>query len=177
MIDENPQSKAELLDNLAQGWQMLDAFIHRYSESQLTQIKDHVGWTAKDHLSHFTRWAQGIVAFLDKKPRWEGMGIDHHTWTTHDFEVFNAALHEQDKNKPLADVLANLRSTHDQIIAKVIALPESDLFKPYHFFQPFEADDPDDQRPAVNWVVGNTYGHYTEHIPWIEALIAAQPSA
>lgn len=177
MTDTIPHTKTDLLNNLAEGWQTLDSFLHRYTEAQLTQIKDHVGWTAKDHLSHFVRWEKGIIAFLDKQPRWEGMGIDHQTWLAHEAETFNTILHEQDKDRPLAEVLANLRATHDQLVARVTALSEADLFKPYHFFQPFEEDDPTDQRPSVNWIVGNTYEHYNEHLPWIEALIAAQPSA
>jgi hypothetical protein len=176
MTEEYPHSKAELLDNLAQGWQTLNAFIQRYSDTQLTQIKDQGGWTAKDHLAHLIRWSAGILAFLDKKPRWEGMGIDRKTWDA-DFEAINAAMQAQDKDHPLADVLTGLRSMHDQVTAKITALPEADLFKSYTFFQPFEADDPTDQRPAVNWIAGNTYQHYAEHMPWIETLIAAQPSS
>ncbi|MBX3083033.1 MAG: ClbS/DfsB family four-helix bundle protein [Anaerolineae bacterium] len=176
MTDEYPHSKAELLENLKTGWQTLDTAIKQYNEAQLTQLKDHEGWTVKDHLSHFVAWASSIGAFLEKRPRWEGMGIDRATWDAH-YEAVNAAVQKRDIDRPLADVLAELKAVHDQIVAKVTALPEEDLFKPYFYFQPFEPDDATDQRPAVIWIISNTYEHYAEHLPWIEAIVAAQPPA
>jgi hypothetical protein len=42
--------------------------------------------------------------------------------------------------------------------------PFADLMKPHY------PDDPK-ARPLIEWVIGNTCGHYQEHRGYIEALI------
>jgi hypothetical protein len=40
--------------------------------------------------------------------------------------------------------------------------------------QPLPAEraaDANDNRPALDWVAGNTYDHYAEHIDWINQLV------
>jgi hypothetical protein len=48
-------------------------------------------------------------------------------------------------------------------------LSDADLQKPYSHYQP---GDPDEKRPVIEWVAGNTYEHYEEHAGWIKELVA-----
>jgi hypothetical protein len=53
-------------------------------------------------------------------------------------------------------------------------LSDADLQKPYSHYQPA---DPDEKRPVVGWVAGNTYEHYAEHIDWINQLLSESSAA
>jgi hypothetical protein len=174
--EEYPRTKAEFLDKLAQGWQMLDDAIKQYTDEQLTQPRDLGGWSAKDHLAHLIRWEAGMLALLNKHPRWEGMRISTEVWNA-EFDEMNAVMQQEDKDIPLADVLAGLKQMHERFTAKVEETPEADLYKPYVFFQPFATHRADDTRPAIMWMIGNSYEHYAEHLPWIATLIGNQPSS
>jgi hypothetical protein len=48
-------------------------------------------------------------------------------------------------------------------------LDDADLEKPYSHYQP---GDPDEKRPVVGWVAGNTYEHYAEHTNWIRTTFS-----
>ena len=52
----------------------------------------------------------------------------------------------------------------------IAALPDEDLSKPISFFQPDDPDEPEASRSSK--IIGDTYKHYAEHLPWIEAIIA-----
>jgi hypothetical protein len=54
-------------------------------------------------------------------------------------------------------------------LAALSRLSDADLKKPYSHYQP---SDPDQKRPVLDWVGGNTYEHYAEHIAWINQLLS-----
>jgi hypothetical protein len=50
-------------------------------------------------------------------------------------------------------------------------MSDADLQRPYNDYQPNDPRDPDDNRPALDWVAGNTWEHYAEHMEWINQLL------
>jgi hypothetical protein len=62
-----------------------------------------------------------------------------------------------------------LRKTHEELVAIVASLEPGDLLKTYSHYQPDEPGD-DSGEPVLRWVVGNSSGHYLEHLPWIQRL-------
>src|SRR5207249_3693099 len=50
-------------------------------------------------------------------------------------------------------------------------MSDADLRRSYNHYQPNDPRDPNDDRPVVEWVGGNTYEHYAEHIGWIDQLV------
>lgn len=55
-------------------------------------------------------------------------------------------------------------------------MSDDDLRLPYNHYQPNEPRDANDNRPALDWVAGNTYDHYAEHIDWINQLMDSSAS-
>jgi hypothetical protein len=64
--------------------------------------------------------------------------------------------------------MRRFEETHTRLVTIISALPDEDLSRPITFLQP---DDPD-ERPVLRKIIGDTYEHYAEHLPWIEAIIA-----
>ncbi|HLV36093.1 MAG TPA: ClbS/DfsB family four-helix bundle protein [Spirillospora sp.] len=167
MSNETLPSKSVLLANMQAGWDKLQAYIQSLTEAQLTGPTDAAGWTGKDHLIHLAVWEGGVVALLNRQSRREYMGIDEATWANDDFDATNAIIQQRHKDMPLADVLNTLRDTHRRMVETVESLSEADLRQPYSAYDPTTDSD----SPVINRIIGNTYAHYAEHIPWIDAIV------
>jgi hypothetical protein len=65
-------------------------------------------------------------------------------------------------------VLADLRRTHEQLLAVVVALPEADLERPAADYQPEElAGDTDS---IADWIAHICDEHLRDHVGWIQQL-------
>jgi hypothetical protein len=163
-----PQTKTELLARMAQGRSTFEEALGRLSEAQLIHPDPASGWAIKDHLAHLDAWERGIAALLQRQPRWAAMGLDEAAISDHDETGINDLIYRQNKERPLADVLADFHEAHRQMLAALDRLSEAELFKPYAYYK---GEDPgDDTRPIIGWIAGNTYEHYAEHQAWIEAM-------
>jgi hypothetical protein len=165
-----PQTKAELLARMAQGRAALEQALSQLSEVQLTTRKDQNGWSIKDHLAHMAAWEIGITALLQRRPRWEAMGLNEAAVSDHETDDLNDIIYRQHKDRPLAEVKAYFEEAHQQLLAALNRLSEMELFKPYAYYDESEITG-DDSRPIINWIIGNTYEHYAEHQAWIEAQL------
>jgi uncharacterized protein (TIGR03083 family) len=167
MDDENNLTKAELLARIVAGWETFQAYVKTLTEQQLITPTDAAGWTAKDHIAHLVVWEDSINALLNKQSRPGQMGIDPDTWAGRDFDKINAIIQRRERDKPLAEVMQWFEAVHTRLMAKLQTLAEEDLHRPYNYYQPDSTVD----RPAVGWIVGDTYAHYAEHQPWIDAIV------
>lgn len=160
-------SKDELLARVKQGWDEFNAYLSTLSEEQLTVPTDAAGWTAKDHITHLAAWEDGVYGLLEKQPRWEWMGIDEAMWQRGDFDEINAAIRERFRDLSPAEALKLLHDSHQRLVKKVESMSEEALALPYNHYQP----NSDVDSPVWHRIAGNTYGHFEEHQPWIEAIV------
>jgi uncharacterized protein (TIGR03083 family) len=167
MSDTDAMSKAELLTRLQNGWNELNAYLKTLTEAQLTTPADAAGWTIKDHVIHLAIWEDGINALLQHRSRREAMGIDAQTWNSRSVDKMNAIIQQRHKDMPLSQVMDTLRDVHQRLVQQLQVLPEEDLKRPYRDFQPESTSD----KPVIGWIMGNTYEHYAEHLPWMAAII------
>jgi len=167
-----PRTKAELEREMDQGWSALEAMLSDLTEEQLTGPTDAEGWTVKDHLAHLAAWERSMVYLLQGKPRHEGLGVTVETYQG-DIDDLNAAIQAASKDVPLSAVVTLLRTTHESLREQVASMSEDDLQQPYLHFLP---DEPgrDDGRPIIDRLHGNSGGHFVEHIPWMEAIVASR---
>jgi hypothetical protein len=169
MSAEWPESKAEFQAQLRDAWAQLQGTLDSLSEEQMTESLDEVGWTVKDHLAHLIPWERGMIALLKHEPRYAAMGLDAKTVEDRDEDELNAILREQHESATLAQVRERLRETHEELAAVVDSLGPDDLLRGYSHYQPDEPGE-DSGEPVLRWVIGNSSGHYLEHLPWITQL-------
>jgi hypothetical protein len=155
-----PQNKSELLERIRAKRKELAMTIVELSED---------GWNVKDQLAHLATWERGIAFLLQKRPRYAGMGLDKASWHDLTMDEINAVIHRQYLDIPLEDVLAYYQEAHEELVAALNALKEEDLFQPYSYYQPDESGA-DSEAPIINWIVGNTYDHYDEHLEIIRSV-------
>lgn len=163
MEQKNPESKAELLQFVQDGRHQFEAVLNQVPQDRMEEKGVETNWSVKDILAHITAWETKMTQVLgdmqtsDKMPDWPvgDEGVDD----------LNAAFYEANKNKPMAQVLAEFEASYPRAFAATKAMSETDLFDPDRFAWR-------KGRPLWWMVAGNTFGHYWDHIPNIEAWLA-----
>lgn len=166
---EKRWTKAELLERIRDSRTALERAVDQAGEAALTTAAPN-GWSGKDYLAHIAAWETSLVALLRGEPRYEAMGLDAATYQSGDVDALNETLYDRDRALSLPDVLLRFQRVHEGVIAEVDRLTDADLYRPYSDFQP---DAPDNRDPIINWIAGNTFGHYDEHRLALEALASS----
>ncbi len=165
-----PRSKSELERRLDASWSRLEQRIGEFDERQLTGPADAAGWTAKDHLAHLAAWERSMVYLLQGQPRHEGLGVEEAIYLEGDDDAINAVIQSATKDLPLADVLAVLRTTHEQLRALVESMSDEQLQQPYSHFLPDEPGE-DSGEPILGRISGNGDAHFAEHLGYIDVVV------
>lgn len=168
---DEPITVSNLLSKMQAGWDNFQAYLKTFTPEQLTGPTDAQGWTVKDHIAHLALWEDGIAALLVRQSRAARMGLDEAAWSSDGFEIKNAVMQQQHRDKSLAEVMQMFEAAHQRMVAAVQSLSDADLLRPVAYYAGDPAPD-DDINNAIIWsVIGNSYGHYEEHQPWIDALV------
>lgn len=162
-------TKTELMDWINRSWAALETTIESLDATQMTRSAGPDRWSIKDHLAHLTAWERSLLAILNGQDRAAALGLDRATYEAQDFDGKNAVIQRATREQRLVFVLAAMQKSHQAVLEALAPLSDADLRRPYSSFQPTE--QPPDDRPVVGWIIGNTAGHYEEHLAWIQELI------
>ena len=161
-------TREELFHQLETHWNELQSFLASLSETELTGPTDAAGWTVKDHAIHIAMWEKAALALLNSQSRREAIEIPQEIWDLHEDDPNNAYMQQRYRDMPLSDVMQTLRDTHAQVVEKLESMTEADLMLPYSRYNATF----DDQRPLMQWMPWETFYHYRDHIPWMQAIAA-----
>jgi hypothetical protein len=160
-------TKADLIEGINRAWSNLEETIAGSDEEALTTPGGD-GWSVKDHLAHIESWERYLLALLERRSPSTAIGIDLDTYRSTEDDALNELLIEPAKMQPLSQVLADLRRTHDRLLAAIAALPEGDLERLAADYQPEElADDTDS---IAVWIAHICDEHLRDHVNWIRHL-------
>ena len=157
-----PENKNELMSAIRREWGLLMDVVARLDEKQMT-MPDAGGWSPRDNLAHLSEWMKSMMGHhIDKRPAHEVMDLPRElTEPWGNFDAMNAVLFERNRNRSAEEVLAELKRTYAEVLARIQSMPFDDLMRPRH------ADDPK-KRPLILWVLGDTTDHFAEHRETIE---------
>jgi len=159
-----PGSKAELLSAIRREWKMLMEVVDQLDEQKMT-APDEGGWSPKDNLAHLTEWMNSLMGYhIDRRPAHEVMRLTEDQTRDWDMEVINPVLFERNKDRPIEEIMDELKQTYEKLLTKLDAMSFEDLLKPRH------ANDPE-KRPLLLWVLGDTSEHFAEHREVIERML------
>ena len=77
-------------------------------------------------------------------------------------------IQQRNKTSSWANVEQKRQHIHQRLVDKIASMTDEDLQRPYRYYELASTQD----EPVLGWIVGNTFGHYAEHLPWIKAIIA-----
>ncbi len=163
--EDNAINKSNLRRRLENGWDELHEFLDSLSDEQKTEPTDAAGWTVKDHVIHLALWEDSLTALLEGESRAEALGVPDELWGQ-DIDLVNADIQQRYKDMPLDEVMKTLEHSHERMVAKIETLTDADLMRPHSHYQPHSGND----APVINWIVGNSFEHFAEHLPWMKAI-------
>jgi hypothetical protein len=155
-----------VVEPIEKSWEELNALVDSLGPTGLS-LTGADGWAVKDHLIHIAAWEHSLLALLEGADRRQAMGVGPDVDET---DAINAAVWAMHRNMTPEEALAYFHQTHAQLLKLLSTMSDDDLRLPYNHYQPNEPRAASDNRPALDWVAGNTYDHYAEHIDWINQL-------
>jgi hypothetical protein len=159
-----PLSTSELLIDIDREWSALMHVVDQLTPEQMT-TPDAGGWSPKDNLAHLSEWMKILLGHhMDKRPSYEVVGVSPELTKDWDMDDINKILFERNCPRPSREVLDEIRQVYAGLVARLKITPFDELMEPRY------ADDPEKQ-PLLNWVLGNTTGHFSEHRVNIEKML------
>lgn len=161
------------IEPVEKGWEVLVTLVASLGPEQL-ELTGSGRWAVKDHLVHIAAWERSLVALFDGVDRKTAMGVPD---AADDTDSLNEAIWLAHRHETPDEALAYWRDSHAVLMRRLGAMSDADLRRSYNHYQPNDPRDPNDDRPVVEWVAGNTYEHYAEHIGWIDQLLKESSAA
>ena len=165
----DPTNKTELLERIHQSRSALEETLDPLEEVTLTRPGPDGGWSIKDHLAHLAVWELGIAELLGGRPRFAAMQVEDAVSQGKGYDEINEVIHRLHAGLSLEQVLDEFQDAHRQLLQALDALSSEVLFRPYASYVPDGSSDR--QEPVINWINGNTFGHFDEHHGYIRALL------
>jgi uncharacterized protein (TIGR03083 family) len=166
-MDEQ-MTQARLIDTLRSKRAAWDAALAQVPEDRMTQPGAAGHWSVKDivvHVTAYERWMAERMHEVLRGETYVPTALDQ----LH-YEQRNDRIYELERDRPLAEVLAESQQVFPRLLEAVQAHTEEFLLQP----QQFEGVP----EPIVVWQMlrSEVYDHYGEHIPSILAWAASSRS-
>jgi hypothetical protein len=163
---DDQMKKAKLLEALRVKRAEWDALLAEVPESQMTELGVAGEWSVKDIIAHLTYHERWFADRLHETLRGEiyvPTEMDRM-----DFDERNDRIFQQNRDRPLPEVLAESRQVFARLLEGVQAHSEEFLIEP----QQFEGAP----GPVMVWQMlrGDVYDHYGQHAPSIRSWLAAR---
>jgi hypothetical protein len=159
-----PKSTSELLDEIDREWSALMHVVDQLPPKQMN-MPDAGGWSPKDNLAHLTEWMKILLGYhMEKLPAHQVVDVAPEVTRDWDMDVINKVLFERNRRRPYGEILGELKQVYADVVDRLKAISFDELMKPRF------SDDPEKQ-PLLNWVLGNTSGHFAEHRLTIEKML------
>jgi len=162
-------TKSQLLDTLQTERARWDALLNTIDEERMLQPDVEGAWSVKDviaHIAAYEDWAASVLESAHSGKKFIVGDEGEYRETT---DSRNARLYEMSRYRDLSEVRTASQQTFQRLVAAIQALSEEDLFEPHRFddlFDPFLKDI-----PMVKLAMTNSYEHYREHIPPLQAWL------
>lgn len=159
-------TKAELLARFQADRAAWRALLAEVGEARLEQPGPMGDWTFKDLIAHLDGWRERSVRRLEAGPGQEPATPWPASLTDDDVDEINHWIYEQNRTRPLREVLADSERLLDRQAAVVAALPEAEVVTPGRFTW---------LENGQALAEADLFGHlHEEHEPAIRAWLARQ---
>jgi hypothetical protein len=154
--------KEQLLEKMQSGYTTFNALISSLSEAQLTTPGVNDDWSIKDNIAHLSAWHRRQIA--RNEAVYQGIEIPDPT-PGMSLEEINELYYKQNKDRSLADILAEFHETARQVREGVERMTDEQLNTPIDWLN---------GHTIAEYIEGNSYEHYQEHTEIIQHWLAQQ---
>jgi hypothetical protein len=153
-------NKQELLSKVRASRVRFDTEIGQVPTDEMTEPNLDNGWSIKDMLAHIGFWEGRAADLLNTLQ--QGQTPDGER----EIDRLNARVYAEHQAQPLNEVVKWERSQYDNLLDEIENSSEADLFNPNRFAWT-------EGVAFYEWIAGNTYGHYDEHLAALRKWLAA----
>jgi hypothetical protein len=158
--------KTQGLQEIRAGRSGLQELLSRLEADRMETEKALYGnWSVKDLLAHLGFWERRAATILKALQAGEPVpSLVDSNLDNFNLDEVNARNFTANHGRPLAEVQAEEEAAYQELLALTEKAPENDLFDPQRFSWT-------QGQPFFNWIEGNSYGHYQEHLPALEEWV------
>jgi hypothetical protein len=153
--------RTELLAQMDAGRARLETALARVDAGELAAPVLHDGWSIKDTLFHIGFWERRAANLYETLRRGDTPVTAR---SDADVDELNARAYKEGQERSPDEVRSEEAAAHLALRQIAATAPEADLFDPARF--PWA-----EGRAFYNWIEGNSYGHYDEHLPEVMAWL------
>lgn len=170
-----PMTKTQLLADMRRAHAEWEGLLAEAGEARLTQPGVEGRWSIKDVTAHITvyeRWQADLLSGAGPAAVPSPPGVD-----MLDTDERNAWFYEQDRDRPLRDVLAESREAHRRLFELTEVRSEEDLqalfsVMPEGTLRPASAAETPAPWPLWRWIASNSSEHYHQHLSALRVWLA-----
>lgn len=145
------KTRDEVLGLIRESRDALERALARVPPARLEEPLLDGGWSAKDLMAHVAHWEMAFLSNLgDPPPPILDQGSE---------EATNRAVYEHHRARSLAEVRREFDETHRRLVERVSHFDDEGLNA-----RPVPGND----RVVWQYVDGETWGHYPEHVAQLE---------
>jgi hypothetical protein len=167
-MSERLTDKAQILARMTESRQALRAALDRAAPQSLERPGAWGEWSLKDLVAHITFWQTVATDRLQKFMTGRADEIHFFQNSTESFtdkteiDEVNESVYRANKDRPAAEMLEQLDITYQALRTAAKSVP-GEVYR-------------QDQQPSPlrDWVAGNSFAHYDEHLADIEEAIEGQ---
>jgi hypothetical protein len=162
-ISARPADKQELLERIQREWNPLFQMVQKPGPEQASR-PGMSGWSVKDNLAHLAAWEQMMLRSYLEASRstncWKWMRL---SLTSGRRRINGCSMKGTRISAGTSAERLRTKPRRGDRNAREDAFEEP---------SPVRYPDDPEQRPMLDWVIGNTYEHYREHRRYIEEILA-----
>lgn len=161
-------TKAELLRTLDEGRKTWEETLAQVGEGRMEAPGVVGDWSVKDlvaHVNFWERWVGGQISTGVEGQESTILGpfateipAEAKDWDT---DQLNAWAYEQNRRRPLAEVVMEEQQTYRRLYTLLRSMRDEDIFATGRY--PWTREN-----AVVDYVAGNTYEHWPEHVQSIQ---------
>jgi hypothetical protein len=163
--------KVKLLDQMRGEFAFVQRTLLLIPENLLDTPGADGDWSVHDALAHLVAWQQLARDWITAAKQGEQPAMPAPGYDWSEIDKLNGDMHARDKDRPLADLLTEFRSSYEQLYALTETLSENELFGRAGVSTFF-------RDPVWETIAGNTYQHYEEHVTrirrWLRQIVKFQ---
>lgn len=162
MEESTSMDRTQLLEEERKAFEELANVLAPLNAQQMTTGGVNGSWSIKDILAHITAWHVHLLNLM------EGVRLGQEPALNHDenkgLDDINEQFYQEGRIRSLDEVLQDFYTTRQRVVEQLQQLSDEQLqTKPWS----------DSTNPLADFVVGNTFEHYAEHMQpiqvWLES--------
>jgi hypothetical protein len=121
-------TKQQLIEDAQTERAALETYLAALTPEQMTQLKVVGEWTIKDMLGHLIEWEQMVIKWYEAGVKGKVPAVPSEEYNWGQLPQLNHAIYLKHRDRSLADIQKEFKSSHKKIMKVIESIPEKELF-------------------------------------------------